>query len=196
VDELRGRRALVTGGTRGIGAAIARHLSDAGARVVVSARSRGDHDGPGHFAAADVSTADGPPQLTADATAQLGGIDILIDNAATQTRVPGGVLAMTDADWLTDLNGSLLPAVRLDRAVLPAMIAAGGGAIVQIGSNAARLRPASLPWACLVRGVVPGEHVRRDTAPVGDLQALTAGPRPDIRLVTPGRPRAPGRPLG
>ena len=46
--ELRGQRALVTGGTRGIGAAIARHLSNAGARGVVSARARGGHDGPGH----------------------------------------------------------------------------------------------------------------------------------------------------
>jgi NAD(P)-dependent dehydrogenase (short-subunit alcohol dehydrogenase family) len=43
VVELRGQRALVTGGTRGIGAAIARHLSNAGARVVVSARARGGH---------------------------------------------------------------------------------------------------------------------------------------------------------
>ena len=58
--ELQGRRALVTGGTRGIGAAIARHLDSAGARVVVAARSRGDYDGHGHFIAADVSTADGP----------------------------------------------------------------------------------------------------------------------------------------
>jgi NAD(P)-dependent dehydrogenase (short-subunit alcohol dehydrogenase family) len=55
---------------------------------------------------------------------------------------------MTDADWLADLNSSLLSAVRLDRAILPAMIAAGGGAIVHIGSNAARLpRPAALAYA-------------------------------------------------
>lgn len=146
--ELRGRRALVTGGTRGIGAAIARHLSDAGARVVVSARARGDYDGPGHFIAADVATPDGPGDLAAGARAHLGGVDILVDNAASQTRVPDGVLAMTDADWLADLNGSLLSAVRLDRAVLPGMIAAGGGAIVHIGSNAARLpQPAALAYA-------------------------------------------------
>jgi len=148
VNGLHGRRALVTGGTRGIGAAIARHLHGAGARVVAAARSRGDYDGPGHFIAADVSTAGGPRQLAADATAHLGGIDILIDNAASQTLVPDGALAMTDADWLADLNACLLSAVRLDRAVLPGMIAAGGGAIVHIGSNAARLpRPAALAYA-------------------------------------------------
>jgi NAD(P)-dependent dehydrogenase (short-subunit alcohol dehydrogenase family) len=147
VVELRGQRALVTGGTRGIGAAIARHLSDAGARVVVSARARGDYEGPGHFIAADVATPDGPADLAAAALAHLGGVDILVDNAASQTRVPDGVLAMTDADWLADLNGSLLSAVRLDRAILPGMIAAGG-AIVHIGSNAARLpQPAALAYA-------------------------------------------------
>ena len=55
---------------------------------------------------------------------------------------------MTDSDWLADLNACLLSAVRLDRAVLPGMIAAGGGAIVHIGSNAARLpRPAALAYA-------------------------------------------------
>ena len=148
MTDLTGRRALVTGGTRGIGAAIARHLSQAGARVVVSARSPGDHDGAAHFIAADISTPDGPPRLAAQALEYLGGLDILVDNAASQTVVPNGVLAMTDADWLADLNSSLLSAVRLDRAVLPGMIAAGGGTIVHIGSNAARLpRPAALAYA-------------------------------------------------
>jgi len=124
MSELQGQRALVTGGTRGIGAAIARHLHSAGARVVVAARSRGDYDGPGHFIAADVSTAAGP------------------------TLVPDGALAMTDADWLADINACLLSAVRLDREVLPGMIDRGGGAIVHIGSNAARLpRPAALAYA-------------------------------------------------
>jgi len=145
---LTGRRALVSGGTRGIGAAIARHLSQAGARVVVSGRSPGEAGDAAHFIAADISTPDGPPQLAARALEYLGGIDILVDNAASQTLVPNGVLAMTDADWLADLNSSLLSAVRLDRAVLPGMIAAGGGAIVHIGSNAARLpRPAALAYA-------------------------------------------------
>jgi NAD(P)-dependent dehydrogenase (short-subunit alcohol dehydrogenase family) len=106
---------------------------------VVSARSRCDYDGTAHFIPADLSTPDGPPRLAAQALEYLGGIDILVDNAASQTVVPDGVLAMTDADWLADLNSSLLSAVRLDRVVLPSMIAAGGGAVVHIGSNAARL---------------------------------------------------------
>lgn len=148
MSELHGQRALVTGGTRGIGAAIARHLDSAGARVVAAARSCGDYDGPGQFIAADLATADGPRHLAAEAAAYLGGIDILIDNAASQTLVPDGALAMTDADWLADLSACLLSAVRLDREVLPGMVTAGGGTIVHIGSNAARLpRPAALAYA-------------------------------------------------
>jgi len=148
LTDLNGRRALVTGGTRGIGAAVARKLGEAGARVVVSARSRGDYDGAAHFIQADLSTPDGPLVLATQALEYLGGIDILVDNAASQTVVPDGVLAMTDADWLADLNSSLLSAVRLDRMVLPSMIAAGGGAVVHIGSNAARLpRSSALAYA-------------------------------------------------
>ena len=148
LTDLNGRRALVTGGTRGIGAAVARKLGEAGARVVVSARSRGDDDGTAHFIPADLSTPDGPPRLATQALEYLGGIDILVDNAASQTVVPDGVLAMTDADWLADLNSSLLSAVRLDRVVLPSMIAAGAGAVVHIGSNAARLpRSSALAYA-------------------------------------------------
>lgn len=148
VTDLDGLRAVVSGGTRGIGAAIARHLVDAGARVVVSARSPGDADGRGFFIPADASSPDGPARLAAAALAHLGGVDIVVDNAASQTRVPGGLLAMTDADWLADLNGSLLAAVRLDRELLPAMIAGGGGNIVHIGSNAARLpQPAAVAYA-------------------------------------------------
>jgi NAD(P)-dependent dehydrogenase (short-subunit alcohol dehydrogenase family) len=74
----------------------------------VSARSPGDHDGAAHFIAANISTPDGPPHLAACALEYLGGIDILVDNAAGQTIVPYGVLAMSDADWLADLNSSLL----------------------------------------------------------------------------------------
>jgi NAD(P)-dependent dehydrogenase (short-subunit alcohol dehydrogenase family) len=148
VRELEGARAVVTGGTKGLGAAIARHLDAAGAQVVVAARSRGDQQIVGQFVAADLSTPDGPRDLAATALELLGGVDILIDNAASQTRVPDGVLAMSDADWLADLSGTLLSAVRLDRELLPVMIAQRSGVIVHIGSNAARWpQPAALAYA-------------------------------------------------
>jgi NAD(P)-dependent dehydrogenase (short-subunit alcohol dehydrogenase family) len=145
---------------------------------VVAARSRGDFTGAAHFIAADISTPDGPPRLAADALEYLGGIDILIDNAASQTVVPDGVLAMNDADWLADLNSSLLSAVRLDRAVLPGMIAAGGGAVVHIGSNAARLpRPAAVAYAA----------AKAALATYSKALAIEVGPQNvRVNLVSPG----------
>jgi NAD(P)-dependent dehydrogenase (short-subunit alcohol dehydrogenase family) len=147
-SEFEGSRVLVTGGTQGIGAAIARRLHDGGAHVVVAARRQGSGVSAGHFIAADLATAGGPCELAAAALDHLGGIDILVDNAGGQTRVPEGVLAMTDDQWLADLNSSLLSAVRLDRELLPGMIAAGHGVIVHVGSNAARWpQPAAVAYA-------------------------------------------------
>ena len=163
--SLRGARVLVTGGTRGIGAATVRRLAGAGAEVVAAARTAPDPApagpagtgpvgagpagaGPVRFVAADVATADGVAALAEQALDLLGGIDILVSNAGGQTHRPGGVLHFSDEDWQRDLETNLLSAVRLDRALLPAMIAQGsGGSIVHVGSNAARMpRPASLPY--------------------------------------------------
>jgi NAD(P)-dependent dehydrogenase (short-subunit alcohol dehydrogenase family) len=78
----------------------------------------------------------------------LGGIDLLVSNAGGQTHRPQGALGFTDEDWQHDLAINLLSAVRLDRALLPAMIAQRSGAIVHVSSNAARMaRPASLPYS-------------------------------------------------
>ena len=171
---LRGARVLVTGGTRGIGAATVRRLAAAGAEVVAAARTAPDPLGTGRerwpggcwpgghwpgerspgrcwpvrFVAADVATADGVAALAEQALDLLGGLDILVSNAGGQTHRPGGVLHFSDEDWQRDLDTNLLSAVRLDRALLPAMIAQGrGGSIVHVGSNAARMpRPASLPY--------------------------------------------------
>ena len=145
---LPGRRALVTGGTRGIGAATARVLADAGARVVISARSEPETgDGRLTFVAADLTTAAGAADLATRTLEILGGLDILVSNAGGQTFRPAGVFAFDDADWEADLAINLMAAVRLDRLLVPAMIEARAGAVVHVSSGAARLpRPASLPY--------------------------------------------------
>ena len=149
-NGLSGARVIVTGGTRGIGAAAARRLASAGAQVVVAARTApaATETGPCRFVAADVASADGVAALARQALGLLGGVDIVVSNAGGQTHRPGGVLTFSDEDWQHDLDLNLLSAVRLDRALVPAMIAQGrGGSIVHVGSNAARLpRPASLPY--------------------------------------------------
>lgn len=147
---LSGARALVTGGTRGIGAATAQRLAAAGAEVVVAARTAPVSPVPDgcRFVAADMTTADGVAALAGQTLELLGGIDVIVSNAGGQTYRPEGALHFSDEDWQHDLDLNLLSAVRLDRALVPAMIAqGGGGSIVHVGSGAARLpRPASLPY--------------------------------------------------
>lgn len=146
--EFAGTRILVTGGTKGIGAAIAVRFAEAGADVVVAARTPVDRLAAGRFVAADVSTAEGATELAARATDLLGGVDVLVNNAGSQTYLPGGALAASDEDWYRDLDTNLMSAVRLDRALLPAMIAQRRGVIVHVTSGQARLPgAASLPYA-------------------------------------------------
>jgi short chain dehydrogenase len=95
--ELIGRRALVTGGTRGIGAAIAQRLLDAGAKVVVTARSRGETLPAGAaFVAGDVASASGVKAIAAGALEALGGLDILVNNAGGASGFPEGTASIPD----------------------------------------------------------------------------------------------------
>lgn len=143
---LSGQRALVTGGTRGIGAATARALADAGAQIIVSARTA-PADYPLPVITADMSNADDVQALAASALERLGGIDVIISNAGGQIR-RSGALQFTDDDWQRELDINLLAAVRLDRALLPSMLAQGAGAIVHVSSGAARIaRATSLPYS-------------------------------------------------
>lgn len=135
ITDFTGTRVLITGGTRGIGAAIARHFGAGGARVVVAARTPVDAPPAGRFVRADVADPHGATALAEQAQDILGGVDVLVNNAGSQSYVPEGVLAMTDEDWSRDLNTNLLSAVRLDRAVLPSMIAQRNGAIVHVASG-------------------------------------------------------------
>jgi len=132
---LTGARALVTGGTKGIGAAVALALRDAGARVIATARALPGEPVRGvRYLAADLSTAEGAG-LVANATLQqLGGIDILVNVLGGSSAPGGGFAALDDALWSKELNQNLMPAVRLDRALLPPMIAQRCGVIIHVTS--------------------------------------------------------------
>lgn len=146
--DLEGARVLVTGGSKGIGAAIASHASSAGGVVVTAARTPADDNTAVRAVRADVSTAAGVAALVTETRRLLGGIDVLINNVGNPTHPPAAAWDMADEDWLGDLNMNLMTAVRLDRAVIPAMIAQGGGVIIHMSSVVSRFPPADLlPYA-------------------------------------------------
>lgn len=153
-QELGGRRALVTGGTRGIGAAIAQRFLDAGAKVAVTARSRGDAPSGATFVAGDVSSADGVKKVAAEVLASLGGLDILINNAGGGRGFPAGSAAIPDDEWKACLDLNLLSAVRMTNAVLPALRESKAAAIVNISSTAATMPFAAFAHYCAAKAAL------------------------------------------
>jgi NAD(P)-dependent dehydrogenase (short-subunit alcohol dehydrogenase family) len=139
-ESLAGRRALVTGGSKGIGAAIVRRLAEAGATVLTTARTlpRGYPD-PGLFVMSDISTPGGTRQVIDRIGERFGVLDILVHTVGGSHAGSGGFAALSDAQWQHDLNLNLLAAVRLDRGLLPAMIEAGSGVIVHVSSIQRRM---------------------------------------------------------
>jgi NAD(P)-dependent dehydrogenase (short-subunit alcohol dehydrogenase family) len=133
--ELKGKRALVTGGTKGVGQAVVATLREAGVTVLTTARSepeRADH--ADQFVAADVSTAEGCAVVAQAVRERLGGIDVLVHVVGGSSAPAGGFAVLDDHEWHKALDQNLLAAVRLDRALLPSMITQGSGVIIHITS--------------------------------------------------------------
>ncbi|WP_432510755.1 SDR family oxidoreductase [Kineococcus sp. SYSU DK001] len=134
-DRLDGRRALVTGGSKGAGKAVVARLREMGADVWTTARTVPEgYDRPDRFIAADTSTVEGS-QLVADRiTEEVGALDVLVHVVGGASTPPGGFAVITEEQWLTELNLNVLGAVRLDRALLPAMIESGSGVVLHFTS--------------------------------------------------------------
>ncbi|HEY0118956.1 MAG TPA: SDR family oxidoreductase [Cellulomonas sp.] len=132
------RRAVVVGGTKGLGAAVVRRLASAGARVIAIGRNRPATTDAVRVVLADV-TDPGAAAVIAAAVREEGGLDILVHVAGGSASPSGGHAAMTDADWDAELTLNLLAAVRVDRALSPMLREGGRGAIVHIGSIQSRL---------------------------------------------------------
>ncbi|MFE3997318.1 SDR family oxidoreductase [Nocardioides sp. YIM B13467] len=133
-DRLDGRRALVTGGSKGSGKAVVERLREMGADVYVTVRTMPDgYEHPDRFIEADILTAEGTDAV-ASRIAEAGALDILVHVVGGASTPSGGFAVITDDQWLTELNLNLLGAVRLDRALLPAMIRAGSGVVLHFTS--------------------------------------------------------------
>lgn len=137
--ELRGKVALVTGGGRGIGAAVARRLAEAGATVVVCGRTEAEIDEvaasvDGVAVAADLGDRASTDAMLAKVAARAGRVDVLVNNAGVAASAP---LARTrDESWDHMMEVNATAAFRITRALAPAMIEAGWGRIVNVASNA------------------------------------------------------------
>ena len=150
---LTGKRALVTGASKGIGLAITSALVAEGAHVVAGSRSVSDGlreligGGQVRQVSVDLSTADGPAELVASALED-GPLDVLVNNVGAVTPRLDGFLSVTDDQWLQSLTLGFMAAVRTTRAALPSMLEAGQGTIVNTCSvNAFLPDPAVIDYS-------------------------------------------------
>lgn len=135
MGSLSEKRALVTGGARGIGKATVERLLADGAQVVACGRSDAVAPTGAVYLRADVSKQADVDRLVAETIDRLGGIDILVNNAGVQ--IEKTVVDSTDADWSVLMGANTEGVFRMCRAVIPVMAKAGAGAIVNVGSISA-----------------------------------------------------------
>ena len=143
--KLAGKRALITGSSSGIGAAVARRMAAEGAKVVVhgrdevraraAAQSIRERGGEVKIALGDVTTDAGVAAVVASARAAFGGVDILVNNAGGYAAQPW--FETTPASWRRFYEDDVISAIRLIQALAPAMRDAGWGRIVNLATGLA-----------------------------------------------------------
>ena len=136
---LQGRRALITGGTMGAGAATVALFKQLGARVLTTARNKPADFTGAAFVAADLSTRDGVQAVVDAVQRELGGLDILVNVLGGSSAPSGGFASLTDVEWDKEFGLNFFPAVRLDRALIPGMLAQGHGVVIHVTSIQNRL---------------------------------------------------------
>jgi 3-oxoacyl-[acyl-carrier protein] reductase len=143
---LRGRRAVVTGGSKGIGLAVAREFVGEGVSVAICARTAGeveeaaqelrDLGGTVYSQRTDVTDAEQVSDFISNAAKALGGIDILVNNAGAAH--PGGFATLTDEAWQGDLDVKLFSQIRCTREALPYLRQSEGPRIINVNAVYAR----------------------------------------------------------
>ncbi|MCT4122298.1 SDR family NAD(P)-dependent oxidoreductase [Elizabethkingia anophelis] len=138
-DSLKGKVALVTGGTKGIGKAIADKLSASGAIVITTARTEAnDNSSNHHFIAADLTQADSAEKIAKEILEKYGKIDIIVNNVGANLSPGGGFNTLEDEHWLKDWELNFLSVVRMNKALLPTMLEQKEGIIINISTGAAK----------------------------------------------------------
>jgi NAD(P)-dependent dehydrogenase (short-subunit alcohol dehydrogenase family) len=132
--DLAGRRALITSGTRGAGAATVALFEKLGAQVLTTARTRPESLDAAKFVAADLTRAEDCMVLAHAVRERLGGVDIIVHMLGGSSSPAGGFAALGDAQWHQELDLNLMPAVRLDRALVPGMVERGSGTVIHVSS--------------------------------------------------------------
>lgn len=190
--QLAGKRALITGGSRGIGRAIARSFLKEGVRIVIAARDEaavlraaaelaGETGGEVHGIGADTRDDASVDALVARAAGLLGGIDILVNSAARPLSPPAapGIAGVESDHLLEELNTKVVGYLRVTRAAAPYLIANGWGRIINISGLAARQT-----------GSIPGSARNVAVAAVTKALADELGPMGvNVTVVHPGATR-------
>ncbi|GGX66337.1 short-chain dehydrogenase [Streptomyces minutiscleroticus] len=168
-NDLDGRLAVVAGGSKGSGLATVRRLREAGARVVTLSRTPPEEADP-LFVRADLSTAEGAASAAAAVAGLVGVPDVLV-HVVGGSRTPAGGYAVLDDDrWAEELALNLFPAVRLDRALVPGMVARGSGAVVHVTSIQRRmpLHDSTLAYAAAKSALATySKGLANEVAPAG-----------------------------
>jgi NAD(P)-dependent dehydrogenase (short-subunit alcohol dehydrogenase family) len=183
IREFKGKRALVTGGSRGIGEAVVRGLLDAGAQVATTARTATSAPDGATLVTADLRTRAGAQQLADAALDVLGGVDVLVDNVGG-AQPHEDATAIPDEEWQDALDLNFLAAVRLDALLVPGMRERRSGSIVHISSAAIYSPPPQfLHYAAAKMALETySRGLASDLAPHGVR----------VNTVTPGRVATPG----
>ncbi|GGH21423.1 SDR family oxidoreductase [Dyadobacter endophyticus] len=178
-NELSGKIALVTGGTKGAGKAIAERLVQAGATVIITARNAPEQENSNfHFIPSDLSKAEGSQKVISEVLSTYGRLDILVNNLGGSSTPAGGFSALNDQDWISTLQANLLAPVRLDRGFLPQMIDRKSGVIIHIASIQAilPLYDSTLPYAAAKAGLINySKSLSNEVTPKG-VRVLTVSP--------------------